>query len=196
MSSSAKLKAELRTKLGSRDARRLRNEGRLPCSLQADANHEHVNFHLDLMDFLTTRRAHAHLYDLEIGGKVQAALVRELQYDALGAEINHVEFKAVTRGVKTQAEVELSFVGMVAEGVLTHNVTHISVTCLPSEIPDEIEVRVDGMVAGAHIKASDLVLPAGVALAEDADLEIAVVSALKAEVAAAAEEGAEATPEA
>ncbi len=181
MSASATLQAVLRDKVGSRDARKLRSEGRLPCSLQADKDHEHVNFHIDLSEFLTTRRAHAHLYDLEMGSQTQAAVVRELQYDSLGSGIIHVEFKPVTRGVATEAEVELSFVGNVVDGVLTHNVTHITVECLPSQIPDNIEVKVEGLTAGTHIKASDLVLPEGIKLAIEPDTEIAVVSVPRAE---------------
>ena len=181
MSASATLNAELREKVGSRDARKLRHQGRIPATIQADANHDHINLHLSQAEFLTSRRAHAHLYDIEVGGKTHSAVVRELQYDALGSDIIHVEFKPVTRGVVTEAEVELTFVGMVADGVLTHNVTHVTVECLPSQIPDGIEVNVQGLTAGTHIKASDLPMPEGSKLVTDADTEIAVVSAARAE---------------
>ncbi|MEZ6005562.1 MAG: 50S ribosomal protein L25 [Planctomycetota bacterium] len=192
MSASVTLKGELRTKVGSRNARSLRSEGRLVCNLQADKDHEGMNFHICFDEFMASRRAHAHLYDLEVGGKTQSAVVRELQYDALGSGIVHVEFKPVTRGVKTESEVELVFLGQ-PNGVLNHGVTHIAVSCIPSLIPDEIEVNVGGMEAGSHIKASDLKLPEGVELAVPANLEIAVVSAVRGDEGAAAEgeEGAE-----
>ncbi len=187
MSASATLKAVVRDKVGSRDARNLRSEGRLPCSLQADQDHEHINFPIDQAEFLTSRRAHAHLYDLEMGGQMHSAVVRELQYDSLGSDIIHVEFKPVTRGVVTEAEVELTFVGNVTDGVLNHHVTHITIECLPSQIPDEIEVKVEGLTAGTHIKASELVLPEGSKLAIDPDTEIAVVSVPRAETPEAEE---------
>ncbi len=190
MSSSSNLKGEIRDKVGSRSSRALRSESRIPCTIQADKDHEHLNFHLDQAEFLTSRRQHTHLYDLEMGGKTHSAVVRELQYDALGSDIIHVEFKPVTRGVATESDVELSFVGAVTDGVLNQSVSHITISSLPSLIPDEIEVRVGGLAAGTHIVASQLNLPEGVELAIDPDTEIAVISAIRAE-AETPEEGEE-----
>ena len=179
MSSSASLSCGRRTKVGSRDARKLRREGRIPASLQAEGEHPHVNLHLGAVEFLTSRRGHVHLYDLDIDGDAQSAVVRELQWDALGDHIIHVEFKRVQRGVETDSEVELAFYGQVEEGVLIHNVTHITIRCLPSLIPDSIEVKVEGMVTGTHIKAGELEMPEGVSLVTAPDLEVAVVGALR-----------------
>jgi large subunit ribosomal protein L25 len=197
MSSSAKLSCGVRETLGSRPSRKLRAEGRMPATLQADADGQHMNLHMDAAEFAASRRAHTHLYDLDVNGSVHSAVVRELQWDSMGDVINNVEFKRVVRGVATESEVELSFVGNVAAGVLTHNVTHIAISCIPSIIPDGIEVSVDGLEEGARIKASDLVLPGGVALAVNPNLEIAVVSAVRTQMDNSAngeegEEGAEA----
>ena len=57
MSKSEKLKSELRAKVGSRHARKLREQGRIPASLQADDKHPHVDFHIEEHNFLATRRA-------------------------------------------------------------------------------------------------------------------------------------------
>lgn len=197
MSSSAKLTCSVRDAVGSRSARKLRAQGRMCATLQASADGEHMNIHMDAAEFASSRRAHAHLYDLDVDGTLHAAVIRELQWDSMGDVINNVEFKRVVRGVATESEVELTFVGNVAAGVLTHNVTHITISCIPSIIPDAIEVSVAGLEEGAHVKASDLVLPDGVALAVDSDLEIAVVSAIKTQMETPAEgeegeEGAEA----
>ncbi|MCA9001473.1 MAG: 50S ribosomal protein L25 [Planctomycetes bacterium] len=182
MSSSAKIECGVREKVGSRSARKLRAEGRVVGTLQADANSAHLNIHFDAAEFGATRRAHTHLYDLDVNGELHSAVIRELQWDVLGDHIVNVEFKRVTRGVETESEVELAFLGTVSSGILTHNVTHITISCLPSIIPDVIEVNVNGLDEGAHIKASDLVLPEGVKLAVDGDLEVAVVSATRAHV--------------
>jgi len=167
----------------------LRREGRIPASLQAEGDHPHINLHLGTVEFLTSRRGHVHLYDLDIEGAVESAVVRELQWDALGDHILHIEFKRVQRGVATESEVELAFYGQVEEGVLIHNVTHVTISSIPSLIPDSIEVKVEGMVSGTHIMAGDLVLPEGVSLVTDPELEVAVVGALR--VAAAETEEAE-----
>lgn len=149
----------------------------MPASLQADADHPHVDLSIDEFEFLTARRKHAHLFDLDFDGTAEAAVIRELQWDAMGDRILHVEFKRVVRGVATESDVELHFTGMVAEGVLTHSVTHLSISCIPSLIPDEIEVSVAGLTIGTHVRAKDIVLPEGLSLASDPETEIAMVSA-------------------
>jgi len=174
-----KLQADLREKVGSRSARKLRREGRLPASIQTEGEKEQLSLHIDADEFIASRRHQVHLYDLELQGKVETAVVRELQWDALGDHILHVEFKRVQRGVQTESEVELAFYGQVSEGVLVHNVTHITISSIPSLIPDSIEVKVEGMVSGTHIKAGDLELPEGITLVTDPELEVAVVGALR-----------------
>lgn len=177
MSSSATLASVKRDEVGSRAARALRNQGRVPASLQADADHPHVDLSIDEFAFLTARRQHAHLFDLDFDGSAEAAVIRELQWDAMGDRIMHVEFKRVVRGVATESQVELRFVGMVSEGVLTHSVTHLAIACIPSLIPDAIEVSVAGLTIGTHLRAKDLILPEGISLAVDPETQIAMVSA-------------------
>jgi large subunit ribosomal protein L25 len=150
--------------------------------LQAEGDNRHLNLHVDEVEFLTTRRQHVHLYDLDIDGTIESAVVRELQWNALGTGINHIEFKRVQRGVETESEVDLAFRGMIASGVLTHSTTHVTIRSLPSLIPDAIVVNVEGLSEGAHVTAADLVLPEGVSLVDDLDTDICHVSAHRVEV--------------
>ena len=176
MASSANLACELREQLGSRASRKLRAQGRTIASIQTDGEKPHLDIHFDEDDFLTSRRQHVHLYDLEVGGEAHSAVVRELQWDALGDRILHVEFKRVTRGVATESEVSLRAYGTIKDGVLTMLHPTITISCIPSLIPDDIEMVVEGLETGARILAKDLTLPEGIALAVDPETEIAVVS--------------------
>ena len=142
--SSDTLKAKKREKVGTRSAKKLRLEGRIPANLQGE-NQDHVDFSIDMHEFMASRRHHVHLYDLDIDGNVESAVVRELQYDAFGDNIIHVEFKRVIRGQKTDAEVAISYYGHPKGGVLNQLLTHITISCLPSQIPDSLEVRLGDM---------------------------------------------------
>jgi len=183
--------------LGSRAARKLRAAGRVPASLNSEGRDSaHVDLSLDEAQFLASRRQHVHLYDLDIEGRVESAVVRELAWDSLGDRLVHIEFKRVARNVATESQVDLVFAGMVREGVATHVHNEITIRCLPALIPDSIRVDVEGLAIGTHVKAKDLVLPEGVELAQDPETEILIVSAIReAAPAAPAEEGA-AAPEA
>lgn len=176
MASSATLACELREKLGSRASRKLRAQGRTIASIQTDGEKPHLDIHFDEHEFLASRRQHVHLYDLAVGGEEHSAVVRELQWDALGDSILHVEFKRVTRGVATESEVALRPYGAVKDGVLNLHHPTITISCIPSLIPNDIEVVVDGLETGARVFAKDLALPEGVELAVDPETEVAVVS--------------------
>ncbi len=187
---SATLQATVREKLGSRWSRRLRLQGRIPCSIQGEGK-DNLDVSIDEEAFLTARRQHEHLFDLELDkGEPETAMVRELQWDLLGDTILHVEFRRVVRGQKTQVEVELDFTGHAKGGVLNHVLTQLSILCLPSQIPDSIEVRVDDLELGVPLFAKDVVLPEGAELVTDPDAQVAVVSVVK-EVADEPAEGEE-----
>ena len=124
--SSSTIKAELRTKLGSRAARNMRAMGRIPSTIQGGEG-DHLNISIDEVEFWTARRRHVHLFDIEVGGQTESATVRELRWDAMGDHIDHVEFRRVQRGVAIEVEVPLEFLGHPKGGVLNHLVTKIGV---------------------------------------------------------------------
>ena len=185
MSKSETLKAELRTKLGSRSARKLRGDGRIPASMDSDSEStQHQDFSIEEHLFLATRRRHVHLYDIDFSGKVESAVVRELQWDAMGEAIVHVDFKRVRRDVETSADVMLEFTGHPKGGMLNHLITKIRILCLPADIPDSIEVPVGSLDTGDAIHARELVLPKGVKLATNPAVMVCNVVLQKIEVVA------------
>lgn len=174
---STKLNAERRERLGTRQSRRLRSEGRIPVSLRADADRPQVSLSISEEEFLAARRHHEHVFTLTLGGVEQAALVDDLQWDTFGDRIVHVEFRRVDLDKKTEVEVPLEFIGNPKSGLLNHPITVLQVLAKPADIPDSIEVRVEGLEIGAMVLASDLKLPAGVELAEEPDTVVANISA-------------------
>ena len=191
MAQSQVLKAQKRTKLGSRASRALRAEGSLPANIQGDG--DHIDISIDERDFLASRRAHVHLYDIEVDGASETAVVRELEWDTFGDRILHVEFKKVTRGVETESEVALAFIGNPKGGVVNHLVDALTIRCIPSLIPDNLEVSVAGLEPGSHVKASDIKLPEGISLVDADDLDVATIVGGGGEEAAEGGEGEEPT---
>lgn len=173
---SSNLKAQPRERLGSRHCRRLRAEGRLPISIQGEGK-ANADLSIDLAEFLAARRHHESLFDIEVvGGDTETAMVREIQYDSLGEELVHAEFRRVVRGVEIEAEVELVFVGNYRFGVMQPLHTTLAVKAIPSKIPDSIEIQKDRLEVEQFLFAKDLALPEGVSLACEPDFQIAVVA--------------------
>jgi len=182
----ASLKTQRRTRLGTRPARVLRLQGRIPASLQGDGK-EPIHLTIENHEFRAARRHHEHVFALEIeDGASETAMVRELQWDPLGEEIVHVEFRRVDLARETEAEVMLEFIGHPKGGVLNHLISEVTVAAIPSKIPDLIEVKVDGLELGHPLHASDLMLPEGVRLVTPGSTAVAVVVAVKEEAAAPA----------
>ena len=192
MSDSSVLTAERREKLGTRASREVRSAGRIPASLQADGDSPHVDISIDEREFLAFRRRHVQLYDISVDGELSSAIVRELQWDAFGDNIIHVEFRRVQRGVEIESVVSLSTTGQ-AGGVVNLLLSQITIKSIPSMIPDNLEINVGGLEEGTHLTAAQIELPEGVSLAIEGDTEVVTISGMSDEPEAPAEveEGAE-----
>lgn len=174
----ATLNGELREKLGTRPTKKLRLQGRIPCSIQGEGK-PNVDLSINESEFMALRRQHENLFDITVSSETENVLVRELQWDTITERVLHVEFRRVVLGRKTEVEVELSFRGHPKGGVLNHLVTHVTVLAKPREIPEHIVVPVDGLEEGQSIHASDLVLEGDVDLVTDPETMIATVAAPK-----------------
>ena len=174
---STKLNAERRDRLGTRHSRKLRDQGRIPASVRAEGERPQVSLSISEEEFLAARRQHEHVFTLTVENVEQAALVDELQWDTFGERIVHVEFRRVDLDKATEVEVRLEFIGHPKGGLVNHLITNLSVMAKPADIPDLVEVKVDGLDIGDAIHGSDLILPAGVTLAIEPDTVVATISA-------------------
>jgi len=163
----AKLDIEMREKLGSRPARALRNRGRLPASLQFFGSSEEPlrHFSVDAAAFHAAHRHEAHLFDFEFSEGMRSAVIREIQWDLMGSDIQHIEFKGVVRGQRSDVRVPLSLIGG-AVGTVNQIRDMVVVNCLPKNIPDVIEVDLETLALGAQLRPSELDLPKGIDLSE------------------------------
>jgi len=138
----------------------------------------------------------AHVFDLQLDGKSEKVLVKEVQYDHLGLEVIHVDFARVSLDEKVEVTVPLELKGTPkgeADGaVLQQFISELEVECLVTDIPHSIVHNVTEMEKDSELHISELKLPPGVRALQDGDLLVATVREIEEEVAAAApaEEGA------
>ncbi|RMG59711.1 MAG: 50S ribosomal protein L25/general stress protein Ctc [Deltaproteobacteria bacterium] len=123
------------------------------------------------------------------------AIVKDYQLDPVKDEVIHVDFQEVDLTQKTTVEVPIVIVGKakgVERGGLMEVVTReIEVECLPTQIPEKIEVDVTDLDIGAVVHVEDLQFPEGVEPAVDPDLTILTIYEPAEEEEAVAEEEAE-----
>ncbi len=89
------VKVELRDRLGTRYARRLRKNGRLPATIYSKGN-DPVSVSVDEKEVLTHLHAGSHIIELDNGdGNPATVLVKDLQFGYLGDNLIHVDFARV-----------------------------------------------------------------------------------------------------
>ena len=173
------IKAEPRTEFGKGAARRIRRADKIPAVIYGHGN-EPIHVTLpghDTMMAIKHGGANA-LLNIDIEGKVQLALTKQVQSDPIKGFIEHVDFVAVKKGEKVTVDVPVVVVGEAGPEtlVVTENAT-VSVEAEATHIPESIEVSVEGAEAGTLIHASDLTLPSGATLLTDAETLVVNVAA-------------------
>jgi len=191
------LTAELRSDKGSRPAGRLRREGRLPgvvYGLGEESVSVTVNAH-QLGTILSSKSGANTLITLQIDGRDQLALARQVQRDAVKGSLVHVDFVRVRADQTIQAEVRLDLQGEaegVSNGGMLEQLMHtLTVEGKPGQLPNEIAHDVSALELGDQLHVGDIKVPAGIIVVNDAEELIATISmprGLEAEEAAEGEE--------
>jgi large subunit ribosomal protein L25 len=196
----AKLTATVRTEFGKGAARRIRREDKVPAVLYghgADPVHITLPGHETMMA-LKHGGANA-LLAIDLEGKTQLALAKQVQRHPVRGELEHVDLLIVTRGEKVTVDVPVHTVGdAAADTVVTVENATISVEAEATHLPEAIEVSVEGAEAGTQIHAKDLRLPEGVVFQGDEELLVVNVTGaveLETETESEAVEEAAAEPE-
>lgn len=169
MAETATLTAETRTGSGSRHADKLRKAGKIPGIVYGHKEAAvSVAVPADALDRLI-RVQHARVLELDIAGKKETVLVRELQWDHLGRHMLHVDFARVsaTDTVKVTVPVELrNSPKATGGGVLDQPLHALHIECSPVKIPDSIRIDITNLTLGAPIHVRELTLPEGVKVLE------------------------------
>jgi large subunit ribosomal protein L25 len=183
---------------GSRVARRLRKQGRIPAIIYGHKETP-VPISLSRDDVLLMLKKAAHVAQLTLGGRPEMVLVRDVQWDHLGKEVLHLDFARVSADEKVHTQVPLEVhgtpVGLSEGGQLEVIVHSLDVTCLATAIPDSIRVEVGGLHVGEGVHVKELALPEGVTVDLDADLLLVHVVTRVAAPEPTAGEGGPAEPE-
>jgi large subunit ribosomal protein L25 len=165
--------AEARSAVGSIAAKAVRRQGKVPAVIYGGegAPEMLVLDHNEVVKHLAHEAVYSHVLDVKIGAKTEKAVLKHIQRHPAKPVILHMDFMRVDATHKLKVHVPLHFineavsVGVKKGGVVTHAVVDVEVLCMPSALPEFIEVDLAGIDIGATIHLSDLVLPAGIEIA-------------------------------
>jgi large subunit ribosomal protein L25 len=163
-----KIAAETREEFGKGAARQIRREGKVPAILYGHGTgtrHLSLPGH-ELMLALKTPNVLIRLEGLSHGAEL--ALPKAVQRDVVKGFIEHVDLILVRRGEKVTVDIPVTVTGeIMSGGVLDQQLVQVTVEAEATNIPQGIEVDVEGMDVGDAVHASDLKLPRGVSLQAD-----------------------------
>ena len=202
MSEISEIKVQLRTDVGKGASRRLRRAGMVPGILYG-AHQDPVMIklvHHKLQQQLEQESIFSTILTLDLEGKKQQVLLKDLQRHPFKPFIEHIDFQRVSAREKIRTNVPIRFinedkaVGIKMGGAISHHMTNVEVMCLPKDLPEFLEVDVLNMDIGDSVTMSGLNLPTGVeipALAQGSEYDLPVMTVHSGHVAEEEEEEAE-----
>jgi large subunit ribosomal protein L25 len=194
MSDNIVINAKVRSDMGKGASRRLRrNDEMVPAIIYGGKSEPKsiMVLHREMAKATENEALFSSVLDINIDGKVELAILKDLQRHPARPLIMHADFLRVDRSKKLQVHVPLHFINeeqchgvKIEGGRIQRNMVEVEVSCLPDDLPEYIEIDMLEMNLGDIIHLSDLVLPENVesvalSYGEDHDLPVASVAAQK-----------------
>lgn len=175
------LLTEARTTFGKGVARKIRAKGKIPAVIYGHGTEpQHVT--LPAHETALILRKSNQVLELDIDGKIQLALVKDVQKDPVRQIIEHIDLIVIRKGEKVTVDVSIHLEGDSAPGTFVNqDANSISLEAEATHIPETITVSIEGAEDGFHVFAKDIKLPTGSTLITDGDTLIVAVSAAAAQ---------------
>jgi large subunit ribosomal protein L25 len=172
MSQQLEVHAQLRTDVGKGASRRLRRDAKkVPGILYGgDAAPQMLALDTNALEKLLHQEAFfSQVLNLVVDGKKESAVLRDLQRNPANEKPVHIDFLRVQADRVIEMSVPLHFLNeeicigvRQGGGAISHNLTEVEISCLPSRLPEFIELDIANLDLGESIHLSDLVFPEGV----------------------------------
>jgi large subunit ribosomal protein L25 len=193
------LEVSRREESGKGPARRLRQVGKVPAVVYG-GHRETVPIVVDRKAVTDMIQKSEHgvrsIFLLKMSGSDQQrhAMIKEIQIDPISRKMTHIDFIRIMMDevVRTTVPVHVNGtpIGVKEGGLLDFQVRELHVECLPTAIPDKIDVDISNLGMHQYIRIGDLTAPEGVKILDDPDRVVVGVTHLRAEEVPAAPEAA------
>ncbi|GAA1224305.1 50S ribosomal protein L25/general stress protein Ctc [Rhodoglobus aureus] len=177
-----------RDSFGKGAARKLRAAGKIPAVIYGHGT-DPIHVALPGHEIGLILRKSNQILDLDINGKSQLALVKDVQKDPVRQIIEHIDLVVIRKGEKVIVDVPIHLVGESAPGTIANlDAPTVSVEAEATHIPEYFTVDIEGREEGEHIYAKDVTLITGSVLLSDPELLVVGLSTPRSSVEAEAAE--------
>lgn len=184
--------ASTRTEFGKGASRRLRAAGRTPAVVYGFGEAP-AHIHFDAHDIFLEVRGNANaLIKIDLDGKEQLALVKDIQRNPLSRIIEHIDLLRVKADQKVEVEVPVVVEGEpLGAAIATVDLLNVLLMAPATAIPEAITINVEGAEDGTIIRLADVEFPANVEAMEDPETTVVTIAVPTVEELPAAEEATE-----
>lgn len=188
MAKQVQLKAQSRAETGKSPVKRMRSQGLIPGVIYG-VHMQPVNIAVrakDMEDLLHRATSENVLVDLQVAGDAKTgnrlALIQEVQHHPVKDVILHVDFHEVSATEKLRTVVPVRALGepegvKTGGGILEFVMRELHVECLPTDLPEALEINVEHMLIGQTVHVGDIKPPPGVTLLDDKGQTVFLVAA-------------------
>lgn len=179
------LHAEKRTDIGKGASRRLRRlNDKVPAILYGGEKEALAITieHRQILKALENEAFYSHILSIKVDGKVEKAVLKDIQRHSYKPKVLHMDFQRVSAKTKLHMHVPLHFLNAeiapgvkLGGGIVNAVLTDVEVVCLPSDLPEYLEVDLANLELNQVLHLSDIKLPKGVelvALSQGHDLSV------------------------
>ncbi len=198
------LNAVARENVGKAATKQVRSKSRIPAVVYGRKT-KPIPVEIDYREFervIHTKAGGNVVINLKVSGAKKSdhtVIIKEIQHHPVDDAIRHVDLTVISLTEKIRVYVNVTVKGEsigVKEGGILDVVRHqVEVECLPTQIPEKLEVDISGLNIGDSIHVKDINFPQGVVCLLQAEEVVVAVHTPKEEKEAVPEEGAPAGPE-
>lgn len=192
MTDQFELIARVRARSGTNLVRRLRREGDVPAVLYGgDKESVHIAINHDVLFHSLEKEAfHSAIIIINTDGNKEQAILRDVQRHPHKINILHADFQRIDENKVLTMPLPIHFTGAQdcigvknSGGIISHLINNVEISCLPSNLPESIELDIANLDLNESLHLSDIKLPEGVSITtlmhdENNEHDYAVVSVL------------------
>lgn len=176
-----KLEVHKRSAMTKGELKHMRKEGKIPGIYYSHESKNSTPFYIEKSEIHNIKKSGARLLKISVGGKLKTVFFKSVQYHPVTDEIIHLDLYGVKMDEKIQITVPVNTVGepigVKSEGgQLTQPQQAVEVLCLPSNIPEFLELDISELHMNDSIHVRDIPLPEEVEMVTSPDAVVALIS--------------------
>ncbi len=181
MAKEYKLEVHKRESSKKSDLKKYRKDGMIPGIYYSHNSKNSINFLVSQTEINNAIKSEANIFTINVGGENRNVLFKSVQYHPVTEQMIHVDLYGVDMKKTVTLKVGLDLVGdsigiKEQGGVLNQTAQEIEITCLPSAIPNVIEVDITSLGVGDTISAGEITLDDSLELQSPKDMLIVSVT--------------------